>query len=187
MDANFPRAAFGLGLFVFLSALLAGCASPPARPIVTARPVHAAAAPSAPVPASAPKRRNHKALSPRQKVVANALRELGRPYVYGGEGPHGFDCSGLVQFAYARAGIHVPRTTRALIRAGHRIPLSAARPGDLIFFRIRTHTGDLHVGIYLGNGHMVHASSGTDRVRVARITKRYWRRHYLETIRFLPI
>ncbi|ANP57020.1 hypothetical protein AVL59_37705 [Streptomyces griseochromogenes] len=86
-------------------------------------------------------------------AVAAALSALGRPYVWGANGPSGFDCSGLMQWSYARAGVHLPRTSQEQRYAGRHIPLSQARPGDLVVYR-----GDAsHVGMYVGNGQVVHA------------------------------
>ncbi|MFP1623936.1 NlpC/P60 family protein [Streptomyces sp. 5K101] len=87
-------------------------------------------------------------------VAALAARgAVGRPYVWGANGPSGFDCSGLVQWSYAQAGVGLPRTSQAQANAGRRIPLSEARPGDIVTYR-----GDAsHVGMYMGNGQVVHA------------------------------
>lgn len=86
-------------------------------------------------------------------AVAAARSVLGRPYVWGATGPSGFDCSGLMQWSYARAGVHLPRTSQAQQHAGHRVPLSQARPGDLVTYR----NDASHVGMYVGNGQVIHA------------------------------
>lgn len=86
-------------------------------------------------------------------AVAAARDALGRPYVWGASGPSGFDCSGLMQWSYAQAGVALPRTSQGQRAAGHQVPLSQARPGDLITYR-----GDAsHVAMYMGNGQVVHA------------------------------
>ncbi|MFK0046003.1 C40 family peptidase [Streptomyces sp. NPDC090741] len=85
-------------------------------------------------------------------AVGGVLAEIGKPYVWGAEGPSAFDCSGLMQYVYARAGIRLPRTTWDQINAGSRVPVSQVRPGDLIFYR-----GGAHVGMYVGDGKVVHA------------------------------
>lgn len=86
-------------------------------------------------------------------AAAAARSVIGRPYVWGANGPSGFDCSGLVQWAYAQAGVGLPRTSQAQAHAGRRVPLSEARPGDIVTYR-----GDAsHVGMYMGNGQVVHA------------------------------
>lgn len=86
-------------------------------------------------------------------AVAAARSALGRPYVWGANGPGGFDCSGLMQWSYAHAGVGLPRTSQAQRFAGRQIPLSQARPGDLVTYR--SDAG--HVGMYVGNGQVIHA------------------------------
>ncbi|MFB7331829.1 NlpC/P60 family protein [Streptomyces adustus] len=86
-------------------------------------------------------------------AVAAARSALGRPYVWGANGPGGFDCSGLMQWAYARAGVQLPRTSQAQRFAGQQIPLSQARPGDLVVYR----SDASHVGMYVGHGQVIHA------------------------------
>ncbi|GGL75457.1 hypothetical protein GCM10010129_18900 [Streptomyces fumigatiscleroticus] len=98
-------------------------------------------------------------------AVAYAYRKLGRPYVWGATGPDAFDCSGLVQAAYHSAGVSLPRTTYAQINAGRRVPRSELLPGDLVFF----YSGISHVGLYIGNGMMIHAPNPSAPVRVAPI------------------
>lgn len=98
-------------------------------------------------------------------AVAYAYAKLGSPYVWGAAGPNAFDCSGLAQAAYRSAGISLPRTTYAQIDAGRRIPRSDLRPGDLVFF----YSGVSHVGIYVGNGQMIHAPNPSAPVRLAPI------------------
>ncbi|MDN0194719.1 C40 family peptidase [Streptomyces sp. S.PNR 29] len=86
-------------------------------------------------------------------AVAAARSALGRPYVWGANGPGGFDCSGLMQWSYAQAGVAIPRTSQAQRYAGRQIPLSQAQPGDLVTYR-----GDAsHVAMYMGNGQVIHA------------------------------
>ncbi|WP_030348431.1 NlpC/P60 family protein [Streptomyces sp. NRRL S-1022] len=86
-------------------------------------------------------------------ALAAARSALGRPYVWGANGPSGFDCSGLTQWAYAHAGVHLPRTSQEQRFAGRRVPLSQARPGDLVVYR--SDAG--HVAMYAGNGQVIHA------------------------------
>ncbi|MFI1725781.1 NlpC/P60 family protein [Streptomyces sp. NPDC020489] len=96
-------------------------------------------------------------------AVSYAYSKLGSPYVWGATGPDAFDCSGLVQAAYRSAGISLPRTTYAQIGAGRRVSRSELQPGDLVFF----YSAISHVGIYVGNGQMVHAPNPSAPVRVA--------------------
>ena len=99
-------------------------------------------------------------------AVAWALARVGTPYVWGGTGPNGFDCSGLVQAAFAAAGIHLPRVAQDQFDAGPRLaPGTALLPGDLVFFGAST--GDVsHVGMALGGRDMVDAPHTGARVRV---------------------
>jgi cell wall-associated NlpC family hydrolase len=86
-------------------------------------------------------------------AVAAARTALGKPYVWGSSGPSGFDCSGLMQWSYAQAGVHLPRTSQAQRYAGHQVPLSQAQPGDLVTYR----SDASHVAMYMGNGQVIHA------------------------------
>ncbi|MGW7420973.1 NlpC/P60 family protein [Streptomyces sp. NPDC054813] len=86
-------------------------------------------------------------------AVAAARAALGKPYVWGASGPSGFDCSGLMQWSYAHAGIQLPRTSQEQRYAGHQVPLSQAQPGDLVVYR----SDASHVGMYVGNGQVIHA------------------------------
>ncbi|MFI6930047.1 NlpC/P60 family protein [Streptomyces sp. NPDC050287] len=96
-------------------------------------------------------------------AVAYAYAKLGSPYVWGATGPDAFDCSGLIQAAYRSAGISLPRTTYAQIGAGRRVSRSELLPGDLVFF----YSGISHVGLYIGNGQMIHAPNPSAPVRLA--------------------
>ena len=104
-------------------------------------------------------------------VIDAAFRYLGLPYVWGGgniNGPSGggFDCSGLTSFAvHAAAGIALPRTSETQWQVGVEVPLSEARPGDLVFGNWQA-PGPGHVGIYIGGGQMVHAPTTGDVVRI---------------------
>jgi cell wall-associated NlpC family hydrolase len=88
-----------------------------------------------------------------EKVLAFARSTIGKPYVWGATGPDSYDCSGLTQAAWNAAGISLPRTTWDQVNAGTTVSLSAAQPGDLVFF----YDDISHVGIYIGNGMMIHA------------------------------
>lgn len=116
-------------------------------------------------------------------VVETARRQIGVPYRYGGESPRGFDCSGLVHYAYARAGIEIPRTTRELLRHARRVPLSKLRPGDVLFFRVAPPKIS-HVGLYIGDGRFVHAPSSGKEVSYASLNDYYWKRHVVAAGRF---
>ncbi len=111
------------------------------------------------------------------RAAAIALDQLGAPYRYGGSSPAGFDCSGLVQYSYARAGMPLPRTTQALWN--YTAPIEARRmlPGDLLFFRV---SGKMsHVGLYLGDGRFVHAPSSGKHVSVESLNSDYYSRAFM--------
>lgn len=115
----------------------------------------------------------------RDKVVDVARSLIGTPYRYGGDSPHqGFDCSGLVQYAYQQAGHNMPRTTGQQYRRIQAIPSRFLRPGDLVFFNTKQSRFVSHVGIYLGNNRFVHAPSSGKEVSVASLKNPYWRRHF---------
>lgn len=97
------------------------------------------------------------------RAVRAALSRLGCPYVWGATGPDRFDCSGLVQWAYAQAGVHLDRTTYDQINDGLPVARSQVRPGDLVF----PHTG--HVQIAIGNNLVVEAPHAGATVRISRL------------------
>lgn len=92
----------------------------------------------------------------RGEVAHTAYDMLGTPYRYGGDTPRGFDCSGLVYYAYRRAGVTVPRDTVQQFRHTRTVSLRHLRPGDLLFFRLAGRRVS-HVGIYIGDGKFIHA------------------------------
>jgi cell wall-associated NlpC family hydrolase len=92
-------------------------------------------------------------------AVAYATAQLGKPYCYAGRGPDCYDCSGLTQMAWAEAGVAIPRNSEAQFGALPRVPLSEVAPGDLVWF-------PGHIGIYVGNGQVVNATSTGDIIRI---------------------
>lgn len=104
-----------------------------------------------------------------------AVSKLGRPYVWGAEGPDTFDCSGLVQWAYGQAGVRMPRVTHQQWVTGPQVPsLAQAQPGDLLFWRNDPTNPDYisHVAIYWGNGKMLHAPHTGDVVKIVPVNTR---------------
>jgi cell wall-associated NlpC family hydrolase len=117
-----------------------------------------------------------------QLLTRSALRFLGTPYVFGGNTPSGFDCSSYVQHVFAMVGISLPRTADAQYDVGHPT-VGGPQPGDLVFFQTYT-AGVSHVGIYLGNGQFVHASSSHG-VMVSNLSESYWASRYLGAKRLI--
>ncbi|WP_225878362.1 C40 family peptidase [Spongiactinospora rosea] len=109
-----------------------------------------------------------------ETALRAAASKLGRPYVWGAEGPETFDCSGLVQWAYGQAGVRMPRVTHQQWVTGPRVSLAQAQPGDLLFWRHDpTNPGYIsHVAIYWGKGKMLHAPRTGDVVKIAPISTR---------------
>jgi cell wall-associated NlpC family hydrolase len=102
---------------------------------------------------------------------------VGKPYRFGGASPsRGFDCSGLVQYSYAHAGLKLPHNTDAQWRLSKPIGRAQLRRGDLIFFDEKGGRNS-HVGIYLGDGTFVHAPSSGKTVRRDRLDSPYWQKH----------
>jgi cell wall-associated NlpC family hydrolase len=142
---------------VVLLLLLAGCAS------------------TAPAPVDMPS-------ASAERAAANAAKMVGKPYRYASASPsRGFDCSGLVHYSYAQAGVSVPRSTEEQLRASRPVR-GSMRPGDLLFFD-QEGKKKSHVGIYLGNGRFVHAPSSGKRVRTDSLESRYWKTHLAEVRR----
>lgn len=144
--------------------LLAACAAQePRSPQERADPVSASAAATA------------QSVGERAAVIA--VRQVGVPYRYGGDGTDGFDCSGLVHYAYARAGKAVPRTTGDLWRRTRPVQGTELEVGDIVFFDIAGKVS--HVGLYLGSGRFVHAPSTGREVTVADLQSGYYRNAFI--------
>ena len=95
-------------------------------------------------------------------AVDYALAQVGDAYVYGATGESAFDCSGLTMRAWAQAGVSLPHSSSAQMSAGPSVPSSALQPGDLVFY----YSPVSHVGIYIGNGQIVHAANPSTGVEV---------------------
>lgn len=117
------------------------------------------------------------------QIVATAKTCLGVPYKWGGESMSGFDCSGLVQYVYQKHGITLGRTVKKQYEGITPISKSQLLPGDLVFFQNTYTTGLSHVGIYIGNGEFIHASS--DGVMTSKLSNSYWSSHYYGAGRIL--
>lgn len=119
--------------------------------------------------------------APGTQVIDLARAQIGRPYVWGGASPAtSFDCSGLVQWVYRQVGVSLPRTADQQFNATARVSPDQLQPGDLVFFRICCQPPDAvtHVGLYVGNGRMIHAPAEGQVVREESIDTPFWRRHW---------
>lgn len=124
----------------------------------------------------------------RGEIVDTARAQIGVPYQYAGADPNsGFDCSGLVYYSYAQAGIQLPRSTQELIARGAVVAYEQAQPGDLLFYRFEDQKkSNLHVVIYAGDGYGVHAPSSGRGVSTIRVTEPVWTQRYLGAVSVLP-
>jgi len=147
----------GATLLLLLALLASGCASKPVS--------------------DAPSNALHRHAS---EIAASMV---GKPYRYGGNTPQGFDCSGLVQYSYLRAGMNVPRSTKTQRRKSRKVSISGLARGDLLFFNPEGKYSS-HVGIYLGDNRFVHAPSSGRHVRMDSLNDAYWREHLVDARRF---
>lgn len=111
-------------------------------------------------------------------VIKTAYAELGKRYIWGSTNRSngGFDCSGLVNYAYRTNGVKLPRTSREMAKVGQKVDVKSLKPGDLVFFNTRRSSRINHVGMYVGNGKFIHSSSGQGGVRVDSVTSGYYAR-----------
>ena len=120
-----------------------------------------------------------------ETVVNLAYAQLGKPYVWGAEGPNSFDCSGLIHYVYKQAGVSMPRSSKEQSNVGTKINKSDLQPGDLIFSSTDGTGGVSHVSIYVGNGEMIHAPRTGKNVCKVSINNSYWSKAYLYAKRVL--
>ncbi len=142
---------------------LSGCAGQALEPVGGSPSIASRAATPA-APARLPSAAEH--------AAAVAVRQIGIPYRYGGNSRSGFDCSGLVHYAYGQAGVDVPRTTTALWRALSPVTADELRVGDVLFFDIEGKVS--HVGLYLGAGRFVHAPASGREVSVESLASDFY-------------
>ncbi|MDF2875596.1 MAG: spore cortex-lytic enzyme [Sporomusa sp.] len=117
-----------------------------------------------------------------EQIASFAQRYLGVTYVWGGAGAGGFDCSGFIYYVYRQFGVSLPRVADEQYNIGRNIPLADIEPGDLVFYSTYT-PGPSHVGIYVGNGHFIHASSGAGQVTLTAMSKPYYQARFLGAFR----
>jgi peptidoglycan DL-endopeptidase CwlO len=138
-------------------------AAAPATPVAVAVTPVAKSAPVLAEPAVA----GAAAAATRAAALDHAMSKIGSPYRYGATGPNAFDCSGLVSWAFKKAGKSLPRTSRAQSKVGTPVSRSELQPGDLVFF----YKPVSHVGIYIGDGKIVHASTRKSPVKISDISR----------------
>ncbi|MBI3976382.1 MAG: LysM peptidoglycan-binding domain-containing protein [Armatimonadetes bacterium] len=148
----------------------------------------AAASPQAPTAAPAASTVKARALPYRGTQWAGSLiglsrRFIGTRYRWGATGPSAFDCSGFLQYVYARMDVSLPRTTYAMYYAGRPVPAGELKPGDMVFFTTYRR-GPSHAGIYIGEGQFIHSSSAYGSVTITPLSKDYYRKRYLGARRF---
>lgn len=116
-----------------------------------------------------------------EQAAVVAVRQIGVPYVYGGSTTRGFDCSGLVQYAWSAAGKRIPRTTTDQWQQLSPVRNQDIRVGDLLFFKIEGRIS--HVGLYLGDRRFVHAPSSGRDVTIASLDTEFYRRTFVRAAR----
>jgi glucan-binding YG repeat protein len=109
-------------------------------------------------------------------VTNIAKEQLGKPYVWGGTSPNGFDCSGFVYYTFKQMGVRLPRTAADMYNKGQAVSKSNLQSGDLVFFSTYK-PGASHVGIFIGDNQFIHA--GTTDVRIDSLSNTYWANAYL--------
>ncbi len=165
MIAQTPHDRLRTALLAVTLAALVGCGGQPAQSARTAGAVYAPHGDAG----------EYTQIGARAARVA--VRQVGTPYRYGGSSPQGFDCSGLVHFAYAEAGKRIPRTTTQLWTSVAPVQTHDLRSGDLVFFRIDGKMS--HVGMYLGDGRFVHAPSSGRTVSIESLDAPFYRQAFL--------
>jgi peptidoglycan DL-endopeptidase CwlO len=116
-------------------------------------------------------------------IVNKAFEFLGKPYVYGAAGPKAFDCSGFTMYVYSAYGISLPHYTVSQSQKGLAVSKSNLEAGDLVFFNTEGFIS--HVGIYIGGGQFIHASSGSKRVTVSDLDSSYYNTRYVGARRLI--
>ena len=119
-------------------------------------------------------------------VVRVAFSKVGASYRWGSMGPNSFDCSGFTSFVMKQMGVNVPRSSHAQFSGGRVVSRNGLLPGDLVFFQGFSGRGGVgHVGVYIGNNRMVHASTPSTGVIISSLAERYYSSRYLGARRYL--
>ena len=121
-----------------------------------------------------------------QKVIELAKEQIGKPYLWGSEGPDSFDCSGLVYYVFKESiDMTLPRTSRDQYKIGEEVSKSDLQVGDLLFSSSRSDKVITHVGIYMGDGKMIHSPNSGKNVEISDISSNYWENSYVGAKRVL--
>lgn len=112
------------------------------------------------------------------QIVNTAKSQLGVRYILGGASPKGFDCSGLIWWAYKQHGIAIPRVTRDQAYAGRAVSLNALQPADIIVFAQAGAPNSLHTALYIGNNEFIHSPNSKSHVRIESLTSTYWKKYF---------
>ncbi len=119
-------------------------------------------------------------------VVRVAYSKVGAAYRFGSTGPHRFDCSGFTSYVMKQMGVVVPRSSRAQYNSGRAVSRRGLQAGDLVFFQGSSGRGGVgHVGVYIGNNRMIHASTPSTGVIVSSLSERYYVNRYIGARRYL--
>lgn len=118
------------------------------------------------------------------EVIKNAQKYMGVPYVWGGNTPNGWDCSGYTQYVMRESGITIPRTAAEQYNTGSAVNKSDLKIGDLVFFTTYK-PGASHVGFYMGDGKFIHASSAAQKVTINSLSEDYYSEHYIGSRRYI--
>lgn len=118
-------------------------------------------------------------------VIAYAKKYLGCRYVYGGSGPSTFDCSGFTMYVYKHFGYSLPHNAVTQARVGKYVAKSDLQPGDLIIFNNSANTSIGHVGMYVGGGSFIHASSGSGKIIISSLSGSYYKARYVTARRLV--
>lgn len=118
--------------------------------------------------------------APGSSIVATARSQMGVPYSWGGDSPReGFDCSGFAWWVFRQNGMDLPRPSWEQYRTGREVARRELRPGDLVFFRIRTSGRSLHVGIVSSPGRFIHSPRAGGVIIESSLENAFWKRHFI--------
>lgn len=125
-----------------------------------------------------PYQQNHISNTLATSIERTAKSLLGTDYQYGANGPYQYDCSGFTKHVFAMQGIHLPRVSRDQAMEGEYVNAFQLQKGDLLFFDSKKSRRISHVGIYLGEGKFIHASSSKDCVVISSLNSKYYKKHF---------